>query len=137
MSLGYIYVLSNPRMPGLLKIGFTCGSVERRRRELSGATGVPDEFVIDYFRLTEDAEDVERLVHGELDAYRASDRREFFAAELAAVIATVERLTKLPPIQFTRPTAPSTGSPESRSCRRCGNSYIKTDSKSLCPSCGF
>jgi hypothetical protein len=70
MAIGYIYVMRNPTMPGLLKIGFTCGSVERRRRELSGATGVPQEFTMEYFQLTEDAEETETRAHGELNTHR-------------------------------------------------------------------
>src|ERR1700752_467633 len=40
-------------MGGLLKIGFTCGTVELRARELSTATGVPGDFVVEYFHFTD------------------------------------------------------------------------------------
>ena len=38
---GYVYILSNPGMPGLLKIGMTRFDPTRRVQELSSATGVP------------------------------------------------------------------------------------------------
>jgi hypothetical protein len=38
---GYIYVLTNPNMPGLVKIGYTQRLPRERANELSRATGVP------------------------------------------------------------------------------------------------
>lgn len=41
---GSVYILSNPSMKGLLKVGFTTGPVSRRAAELSGVSGVPTAF---------------------------------------------------------------------------------------------
>lgn len=41
---GKIYVLTNPCMRGLVKIGCTAGTIEDRIKQLSGATGVPVAF---------------------------------------------------------------------------------------------
>lgn len=38
---GYVYILSNTHMPGLVKIGYTNRDVSLRARELSNNTGVP------------------------------------------------------------------------------------------------
>jgi T5orf172 domain len=78
MAVGYVYILSNSAMGKLLRIGFTCGSVERRARELSGATGVPGAFVVEYFHISVDVEEIESLVHAELNGLRYSENREFF-----------------------------------------------------------
>src|SRR5437667_5955882 len=43
---GFIYILSNPAMPDLVKIGATCGPVEKRAAELA-TTGVPEVFKIE------------------------------------------------------------------------------------------
>ena len=40
---GYVYILSNPAMPGLLKIGYTERDVQERVKELSN-TGIPSPF---------------------------------------------------------------------------------------------
>ena len=45
--LGFIYIMSNPAHPGLLKIGQTSKDPLVRRKDLS-TTGVPEEFVIEY-----------------------------------------------------------------------------------------
>jgi hypothetical protein len=47
MSVGYIYILSNPAMQGLLKIGVTSRDVRERVTQLSAATGVPKPFEIE------------------------------------------------------------------------------------------
>jgi hypothetical protein len=44
---GFVYVLSNPAMPGLLKVGSTVGPVEKRAAGLSRMTGVPEPFKIE------------------------------------------------------------------------------------------
>lgn len=137
VAIGYIYVMSNPKIPGLLKVGFTCGTVEKRRRELSGASGVPEEFVIDYFHLTEDAEETEGKVHADLDAYRVAERREFFEANLDAVITFIRRHVKEPEMRFERKTAQSAAIANTRLCGRCGAKYVRSSPDTLCPKCGF
>jgi len=138
MSVGYIYVLSNPTITGLLKVGFTCGSVDKRRRELSGATGVPSEFVIEYFQLSEDVEDIESAVHAELESYRIGENREFFKAPISQVISAIQRHARSPAIRFQR-TEGDVDNIKGNvySCHRCGFQYAKASPLELCPSCGF
>lgn len=138
MAVGYIYALSNPMIMGLLKVGFTCGSVDRRRRELSGATGIPTEFVIEYFELTDDVEEIENLVHAELESHRVADNREFFRAPIDHVVAAIQRHARQPANRFQRPISVPKEPPSSLySCRRCGFQYAKAMAPQLCPSCGF
>jgi hypothetical protein len=69
---GYIYVLSNPNMPGLVKIGYTDRSPEARAKDLSGATGVPGRFKVEKYWQMEDAQKHERRVHAALVGHRKS-----------------------------------------------------------------
>jgi T5orf172 domain len=46
---GYLYMISNKAMPGLLKIGYTTRSIEERISELH-STGVPSRFEKEFFR---------------------------------------------------------------------------------------
>jgi hypothetical protein len=74
---GYVYVMTNPAMPGLVKIGSTKLSPEDRARQLS-TTGVPAPFhVIAYCRF-EDELRAERELHAILSQQRLHRRREFF-----------------------------------------------------------
>lgn len=45
---GQVYILSNTSMPGLLKIGFTTGTASDRAAALSGVTGVPTGFKVEW-----------------------------------------------------------------------------------------
>jgi hypothetical protein len=77
MSKGYVYALSNQAMPGLIKIGRTCRSVQRRAHELY-QTGVPTPFDVVIEVLSPDCVDLERRLHLDLSDKRLSDSREFF-----------------------------------------------------------
>ena len=82
---GYLYVLANPAMPGLLKIGHTSTSPEERVRQLS-TTGVPALFEIQASFLVVDAPFVERRVHEHFEECRFASNREFFAVSLLEVL---------------------------------------------------
>ena len=75
---GYIYILSNPSMPGILKIGKTERCPEERISELSSVTGIPTEFVLEYKVHVPDCDIAEKKVHEFLRTFRVSNNREFF-----------------------------------------------------------
>lgn len=79
-TFGYVYILTNPAMPGIVKIGHTQRRPERRLAELSGATGVPEEFQLFHYGSFENSAQIERIVHSVLDEQgcRTSKNREFF-----------------------------------------------------------
>jgi len=78
-DIGFIYVLSNPAMPGLLKIGFTQHSdTQKRVLELSKNTAVPLHFVLEFEQVIENPMQYERLIHARLSQYRLSLDKEFF-----------------------------------------------------------
>lgn len=82
MSKGYVYILSNETMPGLLKIGKTTRDVNWRANELY-QTGVPTPFRVEYSVLSPDCDELEMLMHGHLADARVSPGREFFKLDLA------------------------------------------------------
>lgn len=78
MSKGYVYVLRNPSMPGLLKVGKTTRSVKQRANEL-WQTGVPTPFEVVAEVLSPDCHELEAAVHQMLQDVRISEAREFFS----------------------------------------------------------
>jgi hypothetical protein len=99
---GYVYVLSNYAMPGLLKIGFTTNQVQDRVQQLNSATGVPQPFIVDAFFESETPYEDEQRIHSLLAPRRENDRREFFRAEtMLALVAIVEIMGRAP--SFLRP----------------------------------
>lgn len=111
MPQGFIYILSNPAMPGFLKVGMTTNPVPSRAQELSVSTGVPLPFEVEYFCLTEDVEEVEREAHARLDEFRVSERREFFRIEIQAAIELVDECVHPVQTRFQR-AVPSEQIPE-------------------------
>lgn len=81
--MGWVYVLKNPVMPGLLKIGMTTRrDLDSRVAEISGATGVPEPFHIVFSHKTRNPKDLEWRVHRRLHRWRINIRREFFFCPL-------------------------------------------------------
>ncbi len=87
-EVGYLYVLANSAMSGLVKIGKTTRGTSERANELSRATGLPTPFIVVYEQLFEDCGAAESFVHTYLEekGYRVADNREFFSAPVNIVI---------------------------------------------------
>jgi len=79
MSFGFIYLLSNPSMPGLYKIGCTERAPHQRVYELSSATAVPTPFVLMCYIEVDGMRDCETALHRWLSDFRVNQAREFFA----------------------------------------------------------
>lgn len=88
---GYVYILSNPSMPGLLKIGMTRFDPTRRVQELSSATGVPTPFQLVYYREFHDCVAAELEIHSifATKGLRYNDQREFFSVDTVEAINTL------------------------------------------------
>lgn len=137
MSVGYVYVLSNRLMPGLVKIGFTTNDVKRRVAELSSATGVPAPFEIEYYCLTKHPGRVEREVHRDLAAHRLQNR-EFFSVDVARAISAVEpHITPVEQERYSRsdrmPSASLVRSKPLYQCAGCG----ALNEVKVCARCGL
>jgi hypothetical protein len=92
MAPGYIYILTNPSMPGLLKIGKTTNSVGERAAELSSVTGIPTPFVVEYQWNTSDCDTAEARAHKRLAGWRCNQDREFFRLPLEQAINIVSEI---------------------------------------------
>lgn len=78
MSFGCVYAMTNPGMPGLVKIGRTIDP-EFRALQLSRLTAVPASFDLVYASdILDDAALVEAMVHSALRKRRFRQNREFF-----------------------------------------------------------
>lgn len=78
-TAGWVYVLTNPSMPGLVKIGMTqAENPEQRVTSLASATGVPTQFEPYGFVYALDSAACEASVHEALANQRLNPRREFF-----------------------------------------------------------
>ena len=95
MKSGYVYILMNESMPGLIKIGRTIRDARERARELS-TTGVPTPFQVAFEVFAEDCETLERRLQEELFDFRVAANREFFRYPLAKAIQAVQELQGSP-----------------------------------------
>ena len=77
MSLGYVYVLSNPSMPGVVKIGRSRHGASLRAKSLNN-TSVPSPFVVEFEMLCVDAARAEERAHRYANKSRVAAKREFF-----------------------------------------------------------
>ncbi len=89
MAEGIVYVLTNPAMPGMVKIGRTSREMEARLSELY-STGVPLPFECAYAARVGDENKVERAFHQAFGPYRVNLKREFFSIEPEQAIALLE-----------------------------------------------
>ena len=91
MAAGYVYVLVNSSMPGLLKVGKTRRLPSDRVQELSRASGVATPFVVAFEELFDDCDTAEEAVHAELElrGFRQAQNREFFRATTNEVIRII------------------------------------------------
>ena len=94
INYGIVYVLTNPAMPGLVKIGMTNKeSVDARLKELFN-TSVPVPFECEYAcKVTETAK-VEKALHIAFHPYRIHTQREFFEINPEQAIAILQLLDK-------------------------------------------
>jgi hypothetical protein len=86
---GYIYLLVNRSMPGLVKIGRTNRAIGTRVRELSTPTGVPTPFEVILDVFVKDSAKAERLVHERLASHRTAPNREFFEVVTSTAIQVI------------------------------------------------
>lgn len=76
--MAVVYILTNPAMPGLVKIGFTERQIEERLKELSQVPGVPLPFECFLAIEVESYKELEKALHYAFGEKRINPKREFF-----------------------------------------------------------
>lgn len=104
MTNGFIYVLLNPSIPNMVKIGQTKTTSEKRARAISSATGVPTDFIVLYDALVSDVEKAEEEIHTHFSGYRPNKRREFFNVPPKLAIRALIDIAHKYPIAPVLPT---------------------------------
>ncbi|WP_150724749.1 GIY-YIG nuclease family protein [Pseudomonas fluorescens] len=93
ISIGYVYLLSNPALEGIIKIGHTKrADVSIRAEELSSSTSIPLPFVIEGSWLVENPSQWEARIHARLAFCRVAKDREFFRIDTSEAEAHIYSL---------------------------------------------
>lgn len=92
MSYGFVYLLSNPAMPGIYKIGMTDRAPMQRVDELSRSTSVPCDFNLICYAECDGAIEVEKKLHEQFAPFRLNPCREFFRLGHESLWAVIEEL---------------------------------------------
>lgn len=87
---GYVYVLSNPSMPGLVKIGRSIHGGKKRAGQLC-QTGVPSPFVLEFELYADDCDLLEDGAHAALDDVRVPGK-EFFRIDADVAITEIMKV---------------------------------------------
>jgi hypothetical protein len=87
-----VYVLTNPAMPGLVKIGRTSHDDASIRIAQLYSTGVPVPFTIEFAGRVPNAEEVEKALHTAFAPNRVNPKREFFRIDPEQAIAILKLL---------------------------------------------
>ena len=82
MTIGFVYLLANPVMPGVYKVGSTERSPARLAAELSAATACPAPLHVVCFWEGSNFQQFEAELHDVFCAGRVSEAREFFSGPL-------------------------------------------------------
>lgn len=92
MKKGYVYILINPSLDGLVKIGKTSRSSESRAAEISRGSGVPTAYNVVCEEFVSDCDTVERRLHQMFSACRINPNREFFRVPLKEAVRALHEV---------------------------------------------
>lgn len=86
---GWVYVISNPAMPGIIKVGYSTKDPALRARELNN-TGSPHPYSVQYDTLVWDPYKLEQRVHKML--HSKLEGKEWFKCTIEEAIAAIQSL---------------------------------------------
>ena len=91
---GFIYIMSNPAFPNLIKIGKSRKDPTTDRVSELNQTGVPQPFKVEYYALVENENYLEQELHEFYDSQRPNKSREFFSVDCSEAIKTIRSLSE-------------------------------------------
>ena len=96
-SFGYVYVMINPSLPDIVKIGKTTRDPNERAKELSAASGVPTPFILVYYKPFKDCHLAELVIHKYFEdkGARVNGNREFFKVTTVEAIDMIDLYHKM------------------------------------------
>ena len=88
----WVYVLSNPSIPDMVKIGYTANDPFTRAHQISRGTGVPEGFQVEWAYKCYKGERIESETHKYFKKQRVSPDREFFRVTLEEAKDAIEKI---------------------------------------------
>lgn len=85
---GWVYVISNPAMPGLLKVGYSMKDPQLRALEFGG-TGVPHSYHVEWDILLDNPRKIEQEAHSRLTGCR--EAKEWFRCSVVEAIQAIKK----------------------------------------------
>jgi len=138
---GYVYVLSHPKMPGLLKVGFAKRPVAQEVQELNWVSGLPERFVLEASFESSLPEKHSAEIHKRL-AGRRVQGMEYFELSLPALLRVVQDVI---PLDLEEPGDPGSDVPDPGelsvpstklwSCGLCKHQWRTEGTPYRCPLC--
>jgi len=140
--VGYVYVLSHPKMPGLLKVGFTKRPVAEEIQELNWVSGLPERFVLEASFESSLPEKHTAEIHRRL-AGRRVQGMEYFELSVPAALRVVQDVIPLDMLDepggpgFIVPDAGELSAHSSKlwSCGLCKHEWRFEGTPYRCPLC--
>ncbi len=86
---GFVYVMSNEAMPGIVKVGFTERTPNQRALEMSAHEGLPFKMRVEYYALIdESAYEVEQATHRILEIFSVG--KEWFRCDVLKAVTAIK-----------------------------------------------
>lgn len=118
---GIVYILTNPSIPNMIKIGMTTVEDVKQRMAQLYTTGVPLPFECVYAAKVENHEKVEKALHTAFGPDRINPKREFFEIDASQAIAII----KLMEIQDVTPNVETEKEVVDEVDREAGEAYAR------------
>ncbi|QTR46875.1 GIY-YIG nuclease family protein [Thiothrix litoralis] len=93
---GWVYVISNKAMPGIIKVGYSNKDPKERAAELG--TGAPHPYKVEYEILIDNPKQVEKLAHDMLAFVNAG--KEWFECDLSIALKAIKKVCENRTVYF-------------------------------------